>query len=72
MKAVEHDNRGDATHPYGFVYFDDGKRCVYAKGVGEHDGVSTGTGDWEAVSMAHVKEAQHYLAEVYGADWNTR
>lgn len=72
MKAVEHDNRGDDTHPYGFVYFDDDRRVVYAKDLGEHDGVSTGTGGWPAVTMAHVKEAQRYLAEVYGSDWNTR
>lgn len=70
VKAVEHDNRGDVEHPYGFVYFDDGRRVVYAKGLGEFEGVSSGTGGWQAVTNVHITEAQRYLKEVYRPDWN--
>lgn len=69
VKAENHDNRGDDSHPYGFVYFTDGKRCSYAKGVGEFKGVSGGTGGWEAISMTHIAEAQRYLTEKFGEDW---
>lgn len=71
ITATHHDNRGTEDVPFGFVYFDDGKRCAYARGVGEHDGVSTGTGGWPEVGMDHVHEAQRYLREALGADWNT-
>ena len=31
-KPVDHDNRGDKSEPFEFVYFDDGSRLVYALG----------------------------------------
>jgi len=68
LKAVDYDNRGDASVPYGFVYFNDETRCVYAKGA-EFDGVSTGTGGWPAITMKHVHEAQRFLAEKLGEGW---
>lgn len=73
IQAVKCDNRsGDRNHPYGFVYFNDDTRCVYAKGLGEFDGVSLGTGGWTPITMTHVREAQAFLAKEYGDDWNTR
>jgi hypothetical protein len=31
-RPVDYDNRGDKDEPFGFVYFDDGTRLVYALG----------------------------------------
>lgn len=59
VRAVDHDNRGDSDVAYGFVYFADGRRVVYATGY-PLDG---GTGGWAAVTSAHIAEAKRYLTE---------
>jgi hypothetical protein len=51
------DNRsGEDEHPYGFVYFTDGKRLAYAGTRAYY-----GTGGWEAVTPTHVAMAREYL-----------
>jgi hypothetical protein len=75
LKVTSHDNRGSRHVPYGFVYFSDGKRCVFS---GHYDGseadrlkegVSNGTGGWEAVTEAHLILARQYLKEQLGEHW---
>jgi hypothetical protein len=54
--ATSHDNRsGDDSHPFGFVYFDDGRRIAYAEGF---DPSTMGTGGWDEISFAHVQNAR--------------
>lgn len=70
VKASHCDNRGTRETPYGFVYFRDGEhRVVYAKGLGEFNGVSLGTGGWPPVTMEYVQEAQRFLEAEYGPEW---
>ena len=51
------------------MYFNDQKRCVYAKGHGEFKGVSLGTGGWDPITMEHVQAAQDFLTQELGDNW---
>jgi hypothetical protein len=56
MNVTGYDNRGTTEVPFGFVYFDDGRRVVYTS-----DGVSNGTGGWDPITPAHNAAAAAYL-----------
>jgi hypothetical protein len=58
MRVTYHDNRGDDKIPYGFVYFDDDSRVVYAS----NEGVSPFDGPyWNLATSVHVNKAIEYL-----------
>lgn len=70
LKAIYFDNRAGENPEgimYGFVYFNDSRRVCYATG----HGVTDGTGNWPAVTPAHIKVATEFLdAQVPG--WNVK
>lgn len=66
LEAVWHDNRGDETAMYGFVYFNDERRVVYTS----FTGVTNSTGGWGPVTTKHVRLAEEYLNEK-APGWNT-
>lgn len=55
-KVTHRDNRGDDELPYGFIYFNDGRRVVYVGNT-----VQDGTGGWESITPTHQKNAQEFL-----------
>jgi hypothetical protein len=76
LEPIGHDNRGfnndespdfdprEATM-FGFVYFNDDRRVVYATG----SGVTGGTGGWEPITPTHVRLAKQYLDSKFPG-WN--
>lgn len=60
LKVTNHDNRGDADHPYGFVYFNDNTRVGYTS----DEVFPTHRGVWEATEDPHhFALAREYLRE---------
>lgn len=66
LKVESIDNRGDNEVPYGFVYFSDNARVVYAYTPGgETHGAHKESGGWGPVTDTHVRLANKALAERY-------
>lgn len=62
MNVIGHDNRGTVDVPFGFVYFDDNSRVIYASNAGIH----TCQGPyWKSSTHMHVNKAKAYLARKF-------
>jgi hypothetical protein len=69
MEVTSIENRsGDDSYPFGFVYFDDETRVVYATKTGVH----TFQGPyWKPSTAKHVAKAKAALAKEFpGIDFN--
>jgi hypothetical protein len=64
LKVVSHDNRGEDDVPFGFIYFNDGRRVTYVCSE-----VRNGTGGWDSITPAHKRVAQIYLDRLGYPDW---
>lgn len=64
LHIIEHENRGSKDVPFGFVYFSDDTRVLYALLPENPEGVqSSGGQNWPPVTRVHVRLAQTYLIE---------
>lgn len=61
LEVTYHDNRGTEDEPFGFLYFNDGRRMAYGLGKLHPDA----TGGWEPLTTRHVQPALVY-ARSYG------
>lgn len=64
MQITGNDNRGTNDTPFGFVYFDDHTRVIYADGIG----VTPFRGShWEPATNEHAECALTYLKDKFPA-----
>lgn len=65
LKVENMDNRGGDEVSYGFIYFNDGTRIVYADRT-----VHDGTGGWDPITREHRELAQKHLDAYHEARKN--
>lgn len=56
LEVENHDNRGTEDYPYGFLYFNDGRRMAYALGKIHGDAA----GGWKPLTPKHVLVGKRY------------